>query len=107
STGAEIQVAPSGRFVYASNRGGEDTLAIFAVDAGTGRLTLVGHQPTGGDTPRSFHIEPSGRLLLVANQDSDEVVSFRIDGDSGLLTELGSVSVPSPAFVGVRYLPTN
>jgi 6-phosphogluconolactonase len=105
STGAEVQVAPSGRFVYASNRGGEDSIVIYSVDASTGRLTLVGHQPTGGDTPRSFHIEQSGRLLLVANQGSDEVVSFRVDVDTGLLTELGSVAVPSPAFVGVVYLP--
>ena len=101
---AEIQVAPSGRFVYGSNRG-DDSIVIYSVDAATGRLALVGHQATGGDTPRSFHLEPSGRMMLVANQDSDEVVSFRVDADSGLLTELGSVSVPSPAFVGVLYLP--
>lgn len=104
STGAEIQVSPSGRFVYASNRG-NDSIAIFSVDASTGRLTLVGHQPTGGDTPRSFQLEQSGRILLVANQDSDEVVSFRVDETTGLLTELTSVTVPSPAFVGVLYLP--
>jgi 6-phosphogluconolactonase len=105
STGAEIQVAPSGRFVYASNRGGDDSIVIYAVDAATGRLTLVGHQATGGDTPRSFHIEQSGRLLLVANQDSDQIVSFRVDLDTGLLTELARVAVPAPAFVGVVYLP--
>jgi 6-phosphogluconolactonase len=64
----------------------------------------VGHQATGGDTPRSFQIEPSGRLLLVANQGSDEVVSFRVDSESGRLTQLERVSVPSPAFVGVLYL---
>jgi 6-phosphogluconolactonase len=104
NSGAEIQVAPSGRFVYGSNRG-HDSIAIFSVDASTGRLTVVGHQPTGGDTPRSFQLEKSGRVLLVANQDSDEVVSFRVDETTGLLTELVSVSVPSPAFVGVLYLP--
>jgi 6-phosphogluconolactonase len=105
STGAEIQVAPSGRFVYGSNRGGNDTIVIYSVDAANGRLALVGHQPTGGDTPRSFQIERSGRVLLVANQDSDQVVSFRVDTDTGLLTELTRTSVPSPAFVGVLYLP--
>jgi 6-phosphogluconolactonase len=104
NSGAEIQVSPSGRFVYGSNRG-HDSIAIFSVDASTGRLTVVGHQPTGGDTPRSFHLEKSGRVLLVANQDSDEVVSFRVDATTGLLTELVSVAVPSPAFVGVLYLP--
>jgi 6-phosphogluconolactonase len=104
SSCAEVQVSPSGRFVYGSNRG-HDSIAIFSVDASTGRLTLVGHQSTGGDTPRSFQVEKSGRVLLVANQDSDEVVSFRVDATTGLLTELASVSVPSPAFVGVQYLP--
>src|SRR5690606_2285348 len=101
---AEIQVAPSGRFVYGTNRG-HDSIVIYSVDAATGRLALVGHQATGGSTPRSFHVEPSGRLLLVANQGSDQVKSFRIDASTGLLTELASVSVPSPAFVGVLYLP--
>jgi 6-phosphogluconolactonase len=101
---AEIQVAPSGRFVYASNRG-HDSIVIYSVDATTGRLALVGHQDTGGDTPRSFHVEANGRLMLVANQGSDEVVSFRVDGDSGRLERLERVSVPAPAFVGVLYLP--
>jgi 6-phosphogluconolactonase len=104
NTGAEIQVAPSGRFVYGSNRG-HDSIVIYSVDASTGRLALVGHQETGGDTPRSFHVDPSGRLLLVANQGSDEVVSFRVDADTGRLTQLERTSVPSPAFVGVLYLP--
>jgi 6-phosphogluconolactonase len=101
---AEVQVAPSGRFVYASNRG-HDSLAIFSVDAGSGRVALVGHQATGGATPRSFNIDKSGRILLVANQGANEVVSFRVDTATGLLMELASVSVPAPAFVGVRYLP--
>jgi 6-phosphogluconolactonase len=101
---AEIQVAPSGRFVYGSNRG-HDSIAIFSVDAASGRLSLVGHAPSGGDTPRSFHLEKSGRILLVANQGSDEVVSFRVDATTGLLEQLTSVSVPAPAFVGVMSLP--
>jgi 6-phosphogluconolactonase len=104
NSGAEVQVAPSGRFVYASNRG-NDSIVIYGVDAATGRLTLVGHQPTNGDTPRSFNIERSGELMLVANQDSDEVVTFRVNATTGALTELTRVSVPAPAFVGVVYLP--
>jgi 6-phosphogluconolactonase len=104
NTGAEIQVSPSGRFVYGSNRG-HDSIVIYAVDAATGRLTLLGHQPTGGNTPRSFQLEPSGKLLLVANQGSNELVSFRVDPQTGLLTELSATTVPSPAFVGVLYLP--
>lgn len=104
NTCAEIQVAPSGNFVYGSNRG-HDSIVIYAVNPKTGMLSLVGHQAAGGKTPRSFHLEQSGKFLLVANQGSDEVVTFRVDATSGLLTELSSVSVRAPAFVGVLYLP--
>ena len=104
NTGAEIQVSASGRFVYGSNRG-HDSIVIYAVDAATGRLSLVGHQPTGGGTPRSFQLEPSGRLLLVANQNANEVVTFRVDAQTGSLTELSTTPAPSPSFVGVLYLP--
>jgi 6-phosphogluconolactonase len=104
NTGAEIVVAPSGNFVYASNRG-NDSIAIFAVDPTTRQLSVVGHQPTGGATPRSFTLEPSGRRMLVANQGANEVVSFSVDTTTGLLTETTTVSVPSPAFVGT-YPPS-
>jgi 6-phosphogluconolactonase len=94
--GAEIQVAPSGRFVYASNRG-HDSLVIYAVDQATGKLSVVGHEPTQGVGPRDFTIDPAGDLLLVANQDTDTVVTFRIDQDSGALMATGHVaSVPTP-----------
>jgi 6-phosphogluconolactonase len=89
-SGAEIQVHPSGRFVYASLRG-QDSLAVFARDAGNGRLTLVEHVPSGGRTPRSFVIDPSGRYLLAANQHSDQVVVFRIDPETGRLQPTGEV----------------
>ncbi len=94
--GAEIKVAPSGRFVYASNRG-HDSLAIYAVDQETGKLSLVGHKSTQGIGPRDFTIDPSGALLLVANQDTDTVVTFWINQDSGMLTATGHVAaVPTP-----------
>jgi 6-phosphogluconolactonase len=99
NTGAEIVVAPSGNFVYASNRG-DDSIAIFSVDPATHQLTLVDNQATGGATPRSFTLEASGRRMLVANQGSNEVVSFSVDTTTGLLTEGPSVTVPSPEFVG-------
>src|SRR5262249_46541579 len=81
---AEVQVHPSGKFLYGSNRG-HDSLAIFAIDAATGRLTPVGHQPTGGKTPRNFGIDPSGRFVLAANQGSDAIVVFRADPGTGRL----------------------
>lgn len=99
---ADVQVHPSGRFVYGSNRG-HDSIAIFAVDEANGRLSPVGDQATGGKTPRHFGIDPSGSYLLAANQDSDSIVVFRIDQQSGRLTPTGvRVDVPSP--VCVRFV---
>jgi 6-phosphogluconolactonase len=85
---AEVLLHPSGRFLYGSNRG-HDSLAVFAVDARTGQLTLVEHVPTGGKTPRAFNIDPSGTFLLAGNQNSDSVVVFRIDPKTGKLTATG------------------
>ena len=99
---AHIVVHPNGRFLYVSNRG-HDSIAIFAIDGATGRLTAVGHQSTGGKTPRNFEIDPSGTLLVAENQNSDTVVTFRIDAESGLLTPTGSIArVPMP--VCVKFL---
>jgi 6-phosphogluconolactonase len=102
STGADIQLAPSGRFLYASNRG-HDSIAIFRVSRTTGRLALVDHAPTLGRTPRSFCLDPSGSLLIAANQDSDTIVTFRIDPASGRLAPTGRVAhVRTPVCVKVR-----
>ena len=60
NSGAEIAVAPSGRFLYGSNRG-HDSIVIFAIDTATGGLTPVGWQSTQGRTPRFFALDPSGR----------------------------------------------
>jgi 6-phosphogluconolactonase len=96
STTAEIAVSPDGRFLYGSNRG-HDSLAVFAVDADSGRLTTAGHVPTGGRTPRHFTIDATGRRLLAANQDSDSVTVFRLDPASGLPSPVGEpVPVPKP-----------
>jgi 6-phosphogluconolactonase len=81
---AEVQVHPSGKFVYGSNRG-HNSIAIFTVDSKTGQLTAAGHQATGGKTPRNFGIDPTGKWLLAANQDSDTITVFRIDAKTGKL----------------------
>ena len=95
-SGAEVQVAPSGRFVYASNRG-HDSIARFAVDAASGALTPLGHAPSGGAEPRHFALSPCGGYLLAANQRSDSVVLFRLDPQTGAMTETGqSATVPKP-----------
>ncbi len=103
NTTAEVQVHPSGRFLYGSNRG-HDSLAIYSVDTRTGKLNLLGHQATQGKTPRNFAIDPTGTFLLAANQDSDTVVLFRIDPKSGKLNPTGrTVEVPTP--VCIKFLP--
>ncbi len=96
---AEVQVHPSGKFVYGSNRG-HDTIAVFAVDESQNKLRLIENTPTGGKTPRGFGIDPTGRFLLAGNQDSHTVVVFRIDPDSGRLTPTGqTLEVGSPVCV--------
>jgi 6-phosphogluconolactonase len=100
---AEIQVHPSGKFMYGSNRG-HDSIAVFSVDAGTGKLRFVECQPSQGKTPRFFGIDPTGEWLLAENQDSDTMVVFRVDAKSGRLSPTAqTVSVGSP--VCAVFLP--
>jgi len=87
---AEVEVHPSGKFLYASNRG-HDSIAVFAIDPTKGTLTLVDHTPTQGKTPRNFAIDPTGRFLFAENQESDNIVVFRIDEKTGKLTPTGKV----------------
>jgi 6-phosphogluconolactonase len=99
---ADVQVSPSGAFLYGSNRG-HDSIVVYRIEPRTGRLTCVGHEPTRGKTPRSFGIDPTGRFLLAANQDTDAIVSFRIDRRTGRLHPTGHVAeVPTP--VCVKFL---
>jgi 6-phosphogluconolactonase len=94
---ADIHVAPKGKFLYASNRGDANSLAIYSIDTTTGRLTIKGFESTQGKTPRNFIIDPTGHWLLVANQRSDNVVIFRIDPATGMLKATGQqLSIPAP-----------
>jgi 6-phosphogluconolactonase len=96
NSAAEIAVHPNGKFLYASNRG-DDSIAVFSIDRGSGKLTTVEQVPSGGHTPRNFAIDPDGTRLLVANQDSGSVDEFRIDAKSGKLESMGDVAkVPWP-----------
>ncbi len=102
-SGADVQVHPSGKFLYASTRG-HDSIAVFAIDEKTGHLTDVQHEPTGGKTPRGFGIDPTGAYLLAANQGSDSVVVFRIDASTGRLAATGhTVTIGAP--VCVKFVP--
>jgi 6-phosphogluconolactonase len=94
---ADIHITPSGKFLYASNRGTNNNIAMYAIAENNGTLTLIGHQEVKGKTPRNFVIDPTGSYLLVANQDSDNVVTFRIDPVTGKLIDTGiEVSIPTP-----------
>ena len=96
---ADVHVSPSGKFVYGSNRG-HDSIAILAIDEGTGRLSCLGHEPTQGKTPRNFAIDPTGTFMLVANQDTDAIVTFRMDQQTGRLLSTGHVTeVPTPVCI--------
>lgn len=98
--GAEVQVSPDGRFLYASNRGSQDEIVIYAIDRHSGALTPVGRTPTQGHTPRHFTIDPSGRYLLVGNQDSGHIAVFARDAESGLLTPTAErIEVDDPSFL--------
>jgi 6-phosphogluconolactonase len=96
---AEVQVHPSGNFLYGSNRG-HDTIAAFSVDQETGKLSMIGYYSTRGRTPRHFGIDPTGNVLLVANQNSDCIVVLHIDQQTGILEPTASIApVPSPVCV--------
>jgi len=93
---ADIHIHPSGRFLYGTNRG-HDSLAIFAVDSDTGLLEPRAHVPTGGEHPRNFALAADGRWLLCANQDSDNIVVFRLGGEGATLERVGEAfSLPAP-----------
>lgn len=99
---ADVHVASSGRVLYASNRG-DDTIAVFLIDAASGQLTPVQQLSSGGRWPRNFTLDPTGRFLLAANQRSDTIASFRIDGATGRLTATGqTVELASPVCVRFR-----
>jgi 6-phosphogluconolactonase len=103
NTTAEVQVHPSGKFLYGSNRG-HNSIAIFAIDPKTGELSPLGHQSHELKTPRNFGIDPTGTYLLAANQDADTILVFRIDRKTGELAPTGStIGVSRP--VCVKMLP--
>lgn len=104
NTCADVHITPDGRFVYVSNRG-HDSLAMFAVDAGTGMLTPMGYAPTE-PRPREFEVDPSGRYVFAAGQDSGRVASYTIDQGSGMLTPGPVYDVgPNPLWVLAISLP--
>jgi 6-phosphogluconolactonase len=100
-SGAEIALHPSGKFLYASNRGDSNTIAIFQIDS-HGIPVAHGRVPSGGKTPRYFGIDPSGKFLITANQSSGDLFIFRIDPATGELTRQGA-AVAAPGAVDFAF----
>ena len=98
---ADIHVSPDGRFVYGTNRG-HDSIVIFEVDPGTGKLTVVDYESTRGEFPRNFAVDPSGQFLFAANQNTDNIFTYRIDARTGRLTPTGQeVRTPQPVCINM------
>jgi 6-phosphogluconolactonase len=93
---AEIAIHPSGKWLFASNRG-KDSIAVFSIAPATGKLKAAGEYVTGGKEPRHFAIDPSGRFVLAENQNSNSIVVFRINPETGALSQVSTTEgVPSP-----------
>ncbi len=103
---ADIHVSPDGKFLYASNRGDFNNIAMYKVDSKTGKLSIIGFQSTLGKAPRNFNFDPTGNYLLVGNQDNDEIVIFKRNLKTGLLTDTGKrIEVGKPVclkWIGIK-----
>jgi 6-phosphogluconolactonase len=96
NSSSEIRIHPTGRFVYAANRG-HDSIAVFHADPDTGALTFVEHEAIRGSWPRNFNLDPTGTWLLAAGRNSNTIAVFRIDPETGGLIYTGkTVSCPTP-----------
>lgn len=103
-SGADIHISPDGKFLYASNREDLNNIIIYAVNPNTGLLQKVGEQSSGGAHPRNFLIDPTGNYLLVANRNTDNIVVFKRDQQSGLLTPTETeITVSQP--VSLQMVP--
>ncbi|MBO0590009.1 lactonase family protein [Cellulophaga sp. E16_2] len=96
--GADIHISDDGKFVYASNRG-HDSIAIFSVNESDGRLNLVGYESCHGENPRNFSLSPDNNFLIVANQDTNNLVSFKRNSQTGLLTFVAEIEAPTPVCI--------
>lgn len=105
-SGADIRVSPDGKFLYVSNREDLNNIVIYSIDESNGMLSKAGEQSSGGVHPRNFMIDPSGRYLLVANRHSDNIVIFRRDQETGLLSPTGQeIEVSQP--VSLQMAPVS
>ncbi|MGE5605101.1 MAG: lactonase family protein [Bacteroidota bacterium] len=97
NSGADIEIHPNGEYVYGSNRG-HNSIVIYKIDQNTGLLSPIGIESSHGKIPRNFAIDPTGTFLLVANQDTDNIVVFKI-GNDGNLSKISEVEAPTPVCI--------
>ena len=103
---ADIHVSADGKFLYASNRGDVNTIAIYGINKKNGTLSIIGFESSLGKGPRNFSIDPSGKFLLAENQNSDEIVIFNRDETTGLLSDSGKkIAVGKP--VCIKWINVN
>lgn len=98
SKAADIHITKDGKFLYASNRGHE-SIVMYAVNSENGTLKTIGYEPVLGKNPRNFSLSPDEQFLLVANQDTDNIVSFKRDTVTGTLTFVIEVTAPTPVCI--------
>lgn len=101
-SGAAIHIHPSGKYLYASNRG-DNSIACFKIDEVTGNIHLIEHKPTFGNSPRDFSISNDGNFIFIGNQDSSTIVVYNLDKNTGKLIEaLDTITIPDP--VCIKFL---
>ena len=99
-TSADVHISNDGKFLYATTRDSANIITVFKIDQKTGKLSVVGTQSVMGKTPRNFNFDPGGDYLLVANQNSDNVVIFKINHQTGMLTDTGNrIDVGNPVCI--------
>lgn len=97
---ADIHVSPNGKYLYASNRGQANTIIAFSIDQSNGQITRIGDLTSGGERPRNFNFDPTGKFLLVGNQASDEIAIFSIDPETGFPGDTGKrIAVGKPVCI--------
>jgi len=98
-------VRTDGQFLYATNRG-RDSIAVFAIDQSTFKLTPIQDISTQGKTPRVLCFDPTGKWIIAGNQDSDTAMVFKVDDKTGKLTPIGApIPVPAPSCAGFLAAP--
>jgi 6-phosphogluconolactonase len=105
STTAEIAVSQTGNVLYGSNRG-HDSIVVFSIDKSNFTLSPIEWCPTQGRTPRNFTLDPSGAFMIVANQDTNNVVVYRVDSQTGRLKPTGQVLNDAPMPVSILFVPS-